>query len=35
VDKLDIPPGATAAMVGFNIHANMLGSATFTATYGR
>src|SRR5581483_8971294 len=25
VDKLDIPAGATAAMVGFNIHANTLG----------
>jgi Raf kinase inhibitor-like YbhB/YbcL family protein len=34
-DKLDIPAGATAAFVGFNIHGNMLGKATFTATYGR
>lgn len=34
-DKLDIPAGATAAYVGFNIHGNMLGKATFTALYGR
>ena len=34
-DKMDIPAGATAALVGFNIHGNMLGSATFTALYGR
>jgi Raf kinase inhibitor-like YbhB/YbcL family protein len=35
VDKLDIPPGATAAYVGFNVHAHMIGKATFTAMYGR
>lgn len=35
VDRMDIPAGATAAMVGFNITANKLASATFTATYGR
>ena len=35
VDKLDIPAGATAAMVGFNVNGNKLGSATFTATFGR
>ena len=34
-DKMDIPPGATAAFVGFNINGNKLGLATFTATYGR
>ena len=34
-DKLDIPAGATAAYVGFNIHANVIGKATFTALYGR
>ena len=34
-DKMDIPAGATAAMVGFNINGNKLGSATFTAMYGR
>ena len=34
-DKLDIPPDGTAALVGFMIHANQLGKATFTAKYGR
>jgi len=35
VDKLDVPADATAALIGFMIHANKLGSATFTAKYGR
>jgi Raf kinase inhibitor-like YbhB/YbcL family protein len=35
VDKLDVPEGATAAYVGFMTHMNSLGSATFTAKYGR
>lgn len=35
VDKMDIPAGATAAFVGFNIRGNMLGKAAFTALYGR
>jgi Raf kinase inhibitor-like YbhB/YbcL family protein len=35
VDKLDVPADATAALVGFMINANKLGSATFTAKYGR
>jgi len=35
VDKLDVPPDATAALVGFMIHANELGKAGFTAKYGR
>lgn len=35
VDKMDIPANATAAFVGFNINGNKLGSATFTAMYGR
>jgi hypothetical protein len=35
VDKLDVPPDATAAMIGFMTHANSLGSATLTAKYGR
>ena len=35
IDKLDIPAGATAAYVGFNIHAHTVGKATFTALYGR
>jgi Raf kinase inhibitor-like YbhB/YbcL family protein len=34
-DKLDVPPDATAALAGFMINANKLGSATFTAKYGR
>ena len=34
-DKMDIPAGATAAFVGFNINGNKIGSATFTAMYGR
>jgi Raf kinase inhibitor-like YbhB/YbcL family protein len=34
-DKLDLPAGATAAYVGFNIHANVIAKATFTALYGR
>jgi len=35
VEKLDVPAGATAAYVGFNIHGHMIGKATFTALYGR
>lgn len=35
VDKLDIPAGATAAYVGFNIHAHEVGKAVLTALYGR
>jgi len=34
-DKLDIPAGGTAALVGFMINANKLGAATFTSKYGR
>lgn len=34
-DKLDIPSDGTAALAGFMINANKLGSATFTAKYGR
>jgi hypothetical protein len=30
-----VPEGASAAMVGFMTNANKLGSATFTAKYGR
>jgi Raf kinase inhibitor-like YbhB/YbcL family protein len=33
--KLDVPANATAAYVGFNIHAHTIGKATFTALYGR
>ena len=35
VDKLDVDPQATAAMVGFMTRANSLGLATFTARHGR
>ena len=34
-DKLDVPADASAALTGYMIHANMLGKASFTATYGR
>jgi Raf kinase inhibitor-like YbhB/YbcL family protein len=33
--KLDVPANATAAMVGFNVHANQLAKATLTAKWGR
>jgi hypothetical protein len=35
VDKIDVPAGATAAYVGFNLHAHEVGKALLTATYGR
>ncbi len=35
VDKLDIPAGATASLVGFMVNANTLGKASLTAKYGR
>ncbi len=34
-DKLDIPANATAAVVGFNLHAHTLAKAELTALYGR
>ena len=34
-EKLEVPPDATAALVGFMINANRLGKASFTAKYGR
>lgn len=34
-DKLELPTDASAAMVGFMIHANTLGKARFTAVYSR
>jgi Raf kinase inhibitor-like YbhB/YbcL family protein len=34
-DKINVPADATAAMVGFNLNANKLGTASFTAKYGR
>lgn len=35
VDKLDLPPGATASLAGFMINANSIGKAAFTGKYGR
>lgn len=35
VDRLDLPANATAAFVGFNLHANVLATASLTALYGR
>ena len=35
VDKLDVPPDATAALTGYMINGNALAKASFTATYGR
>jgi Raf kinase inhibitor-like YbhB/YbcL family protein len=34
-DKLDVPPTATAAYVGFNLHAHTVGKAELTALYSR
>lgn len=33
--KLDVPVDATAALIGYMIHGNALGKASFTAKYGR
>ena len=35
VDKIDVPADASAALIGFMLHANQLGKASFTAKYGR
>ncbi len=35
VEKLDLPPTATAAFVGFNVKANSLGVAELMAVYSR
>jgi phosphatidylethanolamine-binding protein (PEBP) family uncharacterized protein len=34
-DKLDLDESASGALVGFMLNANKLGTAEFTATYGR
>lgn len=34
-EKLELPADATAAMVGFNLNANAIARAQFTAFYGR
>ena len=35
VQKLDVPPNATASLAGFMVNANSAGKATLTGTYGR
>ena len=35
VDKLDVPPDASAALIGYMTKSNALATATFTAKYGR
>ncbi|HEY0707741.1 MAG TPA: YbhB/YbcL family Raf kinase inhibitor-like protein, partial [Polyangia bacterium] len=35
VEKLEVPPDASAAMIGFMTNANSLGKASFTAKYSR
>lgn len=35
VEKLELPADATAALIGYMLHANGLGKASFTALYGR
>jgi Raf kinase inhibitor-like YbhB/YbcL family protein len=35
VDKLDLPPNATASLSGFMVNANALGKASLTSIYGR
>jgi hypothetical protein len=34
-EKIDVPPDATAALIGFMVNANSLGKARCTAKYGR
>jgi Raf kinase inhibitor-like YbhB/YbcL family protein len=35
VDKIEVPPGATAAMVGFNAKANAIATAKLTGIFSR
>ena len=35
VDKLDLDPQSSAALVGFMVYMNSLGKATLTAKYGK
>ncbi|HNN08925.1 MAG TPA: YbhB/YbcL family Raf kinase inhibitor-like protein [Azospira sp.] len=35
VEKLELPPGATAALAGYMINANSIGKAKLTGLYGR
>jgi Raf kinase inhibitor-like YbhB/YbcL family protein len=34
-EKIEVPPDATAALIGFMVNANSLGKASFTAKYAR
>jgi len=34
-DKIDVPADASAALVGFMVHASTIGKASFSARYGR
>jgi Raf kinase inhibitor-like YbhB/YbcL family protein len=34
-EKLELPPNPTASLTGFVVNMNAIGSASFTATYGR
>ena len=34
IEKIDVPTGASAALIGFMINSNSLGKASFTAKYG-
>ncbi len=35
IEKIEVPPGASAAMVGFNAKANAIASAKLTGTFSR
>jgi hypothetical protein len=35
IDKIDVPAGAPAAMIGYMLNANQLGKSSLTAHYGR
>jgi hypothetical protein len=35
ISKINVPSDASAALIGFMIHANTIGKASFTARYGR
>ena len=35
IDKIEVPPGASPAMVGFNANANAIGKAKLTGLYSR
>lgn len=35
IEKIEVPPDSSAALIGFMINANSLGNASLTARYGR